>query len=138
MAAAGLAILGLANVQLHYLRHAGRETLRSTFSTAVYGLIDHCRASGAKCVSLEWGSHNQLLASLGSADRAAYYREEDPLDPTASYVTFVSKIDPAPSSVPDWESRLAREGWLKTLRGEIGSNGIIVYRIYGIARREVE
>lgn len=87
-AIAVLFLFELSVVSSAYVRKTGAAPINPYWSTATYPLINWCRAENRKCVSLEWGTQNQIFSFVRDPRRAWEFLANPALDPELHYVAY--------------------------------------------------
>jgi hypothetical protein len=129
----GIYLLQLIYVQGIYFQGTERDPVFKLFSTGIYSLISFCQQDHRRCSSVEWGTHNQLLAFVQDPERVLWFGHKPVLAENIFYITYSKKN----FSWPEREkfSTLAKNaGWSMEISHQILVDGEPIYDLYQLKR----
>jgi hypothetical protein len=133
---AGTALFGVLLASQLYgearsVARIGTPPANARFTMAIYPLIDFCRSAEAPCLSLDWGTHAQILAFVPGR---AYRELSAGVDPAAYYVSYDGLQLVNHQETERFFRGAELEGWTPVLVKRIPENTPAVFNVYRMTR----
>lgn len=132
---AGLVLVQSAALTADYLRKPGSRPVNPTFSMAIYDVRDWCLAEGRKCVSVEWGIHNQIFAFGRDSSRSWEFHSRPELKEENHYLAFHDSVRPMRADRRFFFDQAEEKGWDVAEERRFEENGMPVFEVYRVTKK---
>lgn len=107
---------------------------KAMWSNAIYPLMEYCQSAADPCVSVDWGTHTQVLLATGDANRAWEHYQRHLFSEHLIYIAYADNQVTGIRYFPQFKSEAEKAGWELMREKSIEEKGKAIFDLYRLRK----